>query len=177
MLCRVGYPAAQRCLGRAVQKMLRQARCGADTHKWGPWHPHPLPAPARHSTSGLVAVMPHLNLASIQGPEPVVPPPRLGAGVSGAGLTSAATIFHLPTSEAKRNLLRKQTVVLFPHSLCFSQPQRRSPLPHPVSVRSIRLGGFASPLRHHGSLPQAPRGSAGIRMGKLSSEHRAGQQE
>ena len=153
MLCRVGCPAAQRLIGRAAQKMLRQARCGADTHTWGPWHPHPLPAPAQHSTSDLAAAMPHLNLASIQGPEPAAPPPRLGAGVSGAGLTSVANIFHLPTSEAKRNLLRKQTVVLFsPLSLFFSTSEKVSP--SPPSIREInQVEGFASPPRHHGSLP------------------------
>lgn len=121
--------------------------------------------------------MPHLNLASIQGSEPAAPPTRLGAGVSGAGLTSAATIFHLPTSEAKRNLLRKQIVVLFSSlTLFFSTSEKVSP--SPSSNREIdQAGRFCPPPQHHGSLPQAPRGSAGIRMGKLSSEYRAGQQE
>lgn len=145
MLCRVGCPAAaKRLIGRAAQKMLRQARCGADTHL-GSLAPPPLPAPAWHSTSGLAAAMPHLNLASIQGPEPAAPLPRLGAGVSGAGLTSVATIVHLPTSEAKRNLLRKQMVVLFlPLSLFFSTSEKVSPsLP---SIREIfQAGRFCLP--------------------------------
>ena len=128
---------------------------GRDTHV-GFLASHPLPAPSWHSMSGLAAAMPHLNLASIQSPEPAAPPPRLGSGVSGAGLTSVATIFHLPTSEAKRDLLRKQTVVLFSPLSLFSSTSEKVAPSSPSIHEIYQAGRFCLPIPAPWEPPPGP---------------------